>query len=289
MGKLEVIKAGLSTTIQDAGRFGFRALGVPISGAMDRKSFFQANQLVGNAEDAAVLESTLGGDSYRFLEDAHIAITGAEAKAEVDGRAVSLYKLIEISKGSVLTVPFPTKGCRSYVAIRGIFSIPKIMNSYSSYVLGKLGGFNGRALQKGDVLEWSKLEFEAPKKGDLTDFRPYFSSKIHLPIFRGTEWNWMSESEQNHFLRTEFSVQSDSNRMGIRLQGGSLDSPNKSLKSSAVMPGIIQLPPGGSPIILAQDAQTIGGYPRVAVIPKAVLWRLGQLRPGDQISFTMQD
>ncbi len=282
-----MIDGGLFTTIQDAGRHGFRKFGVPVSGAMDIKSYKLANQLVGNPEDSPALECTMKGGKYRFVSKTVIAITGALMKPKINGKEVAQNQTLIIEAGDELELGFSCRGCRCYIGIKGVLQIEKVMNSYSTYTTGKFGGFEGRVLQEGDVLEWKNNGEEFEHKEIPKDQIPYFSSKVTVRITKGIEWDWLSEATQQEILATQFDVSSKSNRMGIRLEGASLMVPAKEMISSSVVPGIIQLPKSGNPIILMQDGQTIGGYPRIAKVLDEDLWRLGQVKAGDKVSFRL--
>ncbi len=287
--KLTVLDGGVFTTIQDLGRTGFRKYGVPVSGVMDSKSFDLANWLVSNKKNTPVLELTMIGGMYRFDSSVNIAITGAQMNPKINGIEVEMNKSISIEAGDELELGFTKRGCRAYLAVQGKLNIDKIMNSYSTFTIGKFGGLEGRTLAKGDELNWENedelLEVrEAPK-----DQIPYFSSKISVRIMKGLEWDWVEESVQQQFLNSKFEISSKSNRMGIRLEGESLKVKDRQMVSSPVIPGIIQLPSNGNPIILMQDGQTIGGYPRIAKVLNEELWRLGQLKPGDRIGFELID
>lgn len=287
MAKLEVLDGGLFTTIQDMGRPGFRKFGVPTSGAMDIKSFQLTNRLVGNPEDFPVLECTMKGGKYRFREEAIIAVTGASMNPKIGGKEVGQNESLKINAGDELELGFSTRGCRSYISIKGSLKIKKVMDSYSTYTIGKFGGFSGRALKSGDVLEWDQIIFSKPIQKAPIDQIPYFSSKVSVRIMKGVEWDWISKASQEEFISSRFKVSSKSNRMGIRLQGLTLEVPDRQMISSPVVPGIIQLPKSGNPIILMQDGQTIGGYPRIAKVLDEDIWRLGQVKAGDKVSFQL--
>lgn len=243
--------------------------------------------MVGNPKGSPVLELTLKGGKYRFESDAIIALTGALLNPKINGLEVEMNRSLKIKKGDELEFGFAKRGARAYLAVRGILNIHKVMGSFSTYNLGNFGGFEGRTLQKGDIVEWKEVEsvfkeIEAPK-GQI----PYFSSKVSLRIMRGLEWEWLDKEAQKKLLSSTFKVSSKSNRMGIRLEGKSLQTPTREMVSSPVIPGIIQLPPNGNPIILMKDGQTIGGYPRIAKVLDEDLWRLGQVKARDTIRFKL--
>lgn len=284
MSSLTVIDGGIFTTIQDSGRKGYRKFGVPVSGAMDEKAYNLANDLVGNKKGSPVLECTLKGGKYRFNSKATIAITGAKMSPSLNGDVIEMNTALKVGKGDVLQLGFAKRGCRTYVAIQGEWDIQKIMGSYSTYTQGVFGGFKGRTLEKGDVLKWDERDVVF-NKSSISDQIPYYSSKITVQFIAGPEWDGIEAVEQERFLTTKFKVSSKSNRMGIRLE---TDKPIKSnkidMKSSGVIPGIIQLPPGGNPIILMKDCQTVGGYPRLGKVLDTDLDRLAQVPPNGTVS-----
>lgn len=285
VNSLEVIKRGFQTTVQDFGRFGYRKFGVPTSGVMDKKSMIDANKLVGNPISNPVIENTLYGGIYRFNDPALLSICGAKCKPKINGKSVPQYESIDVERGDELEVDHPSKGCRSYIAIQGMFCLPKVMNSFSTYLPGNFGGLNGRTLQVNDTISWKNNVDTTEMMHFPKEEIPYFSSKITVEIERGLEFYVMDDNAQKQFHSTSFSVTSQSNRMGIRLSGGNIDIKNVEMISSPVIPGVIQLPPSGNPIILMNDSQTIGGYPRIGVVKYSELWRLGQVKSGDQIRF----
>ena len=286
MARLTVIDGGLFTTIQDIGRVGYRKYGIPESGVMDLDSYKKANYLVGNAEDGPVLECTLKGGKYQFDSDAVIALTGAVMNPTIDGSKIEMNTSVFIKKGEILDLGFAGRGCRCYLAIQGEWVINKVLGSWSTFVLGKFGGFKGRELKEEDVIEWkNKDDRFAGRTLEKTEI-PYFSSKITVQFVPGPEWHMLTDQLKKQFLNTSFTVSSRSNRMGIRLETDDPLIVNKaSMKSSGVIPGIIQLPPNGLPIILMKDGQTVGGYPRIGKILEVHLNRLSQLPPNALVKF----
>jgi biotin-dependent carboxylase-like uncharacterized protein len=287
MGQIEVIKNGFQSTIQDLGRFGFRKIGVPESGAMDSKSMIDANKIVGNPYSHPVIEHTFYGGTYKFSEAVVVSVTGATCNPTVNGIPKSQYEPIYLNAGDEVELNHPSRGCRSYLAIQGLLKLSMIMNSYSTYLPGHFGGFNGRALESGDLLEWqSNLNESSTIEFDKKQI-PYFSSKIVLSLNMGPESIKVGKSVMEKIISTTYVVDSNSNRMGIRLKGEAIEIRNQEMNSSPVIPGIIQLPPSGVPIILMKDGQTIGGYPRIGIFNDSEQWRLGQLKTGDQLRFNL--
>lgn len=286
MAKLTVKDGGLFTTIQDIGRVGYRKYGIPVSGVMDVYSYKKANYLVGNAENDPVLECTLKGGKYQFDSDAVIALTGAVMNPSIEGSKIEMNTSVLIKKGETLDLGFAEKGCRCYLAIRGEWVIDRILGSCSTFVTGKFGGLKGSELKEDDVIVWKnkKNSFEG-RVLEKTEI-PYFSSKITVEFVPGPEWDILTDHLKKQFLTTSFKVSSKSNRMGIRLETNDpLIIKMSDMKSSGVIPGIIQLPPNGLPIILMKDGQTIGGYPRIGKILEVHLSRLAQLPPNGAVKF----
>ncbi len=289
MGQLKVIKPGFYTTIQDAGRFGYKKFGVPVSGAMDSRAMEAANRIVGNESGSAVLECTFDGGEYEFETKAAIAITGADTKILINHNSVAPYQVLEVKKGDRLKIAYPQKGMRSYLAISGQLDLPKVMESYSTYVPGAFGGFKGRPLKANDVLRWNSPSEKVIIESETEIQIPYFSSKLSIDVRPGPEWSWLNELQKKCVLDGDYKVQSTSNRMAIRFSGENIETNFPDMKSSAVAPGIIQLPSSGIPILLMKDAQTIGGYPRILHVANYHLWRVGQVRPSDRIRFKVVD
>ena len=288
MGSLKVINPGMFTSLQDKGRFGYRKFGIPTSGAMDEQAMEDVNRIVGNPINSPVIECTFEGGKYEFNSNAVIAITGADNEVTINGEQVPRYKALSVNKEDLLSIGHPKRGIRNYLTIQGIWKAPKVMNSYSTYVPGAFGGFAGRMLEAGDILEWNELDEPVPAISPDIQI-PYFSSKLSLHVYTGPEWEILNEQQKTELLNAEFTVDTTSNRMAIRFSGLSVAHSFEDMKSAAVAPGIIQLPPSGLPILLMKDAQTIGGYPRILYVAEYHLWRAGQLAPGDTIRFDLQN
>lgn len=287
-GELEVLKGGLLTTVQDGGRHGFRKYGVPVSGVMDEHSYKLANWLVGNSEDAPVLELTLTGGTFKFNSDAIVGISGAPSNITVGGEPVILNKTFSIKEGQILEIGSAKSGCRVYLAIAGDWDVEKIMGSYATCIAAKFGGKEGRALEKGDTLRWVFDEKNVIQRSVPKKLLPHYSSRQTIRIIEGPELDIMNEDEKKEFLKTNFQISSQSNRMGIRLEAELMVQINSDeMVSSAVVPGIVQLPASGKPLLLMKDAQSVGGYPRIAKVIDADLWRLGQMWTKNTICFEL--
>jgi antagonist of KipI len=276
--EITVIRAGPMTTVQDAGRPGHRAEGVPVGGAADLFALRLANLLVGNPEDAAVLECTLAGPTLEFAEDTTLAVGGAEFAG------VPSWQPMVVRAGGRLVLGPCRRGCRGYVAIAGGIDVPVVLGSRSTYLRAHLGGHEGRALRDGDRLTAGAWVLPHAAKHWRIDPQvlPPYSEAPTLRVLRGAQWDDFDANA----LAAEFGVTPVSDRMGIRLSGPRLiRRRGRELLSSAVAPGTIQVPPDGHPIVLLADAQTIGGYPRLAHVIGVDLPLAAQLRPGARVRF----
>jgi len=274
---ITILEPGLMTTVQDLGRSGFRASGVPSSGAADRVSAILANSILGNPENAAVLEYTLLGPTVQFKTDCFIAIAGAT------NNSLATLRPIRVRRGDTLHLGHVAKGCRGYLAVAGGFCVPLVLNSCSTYMPAKLGGHGGRSLQTGDQLAIGEpLVTSFSTTWSLAnDVVPLPTSPCTLRILP----EGPVSSAHRVMTSTPMNVTAQSDRMGIRFHGALPPLPATSL-SRAVLPGTIQLPPDGKPILLLCDAQTIGGYPVLGQVIAADLPRAAQLRPGDTVCFS---
>ncbi len=287
MTTIFVESPGLSTTVQDLGRQGFGHIGVSPSGAADPLSLRIGNRLVGNEENAAALEMTLLGGRFLFRQDASIALTGSDFGATLDGAAVRPGETIKVAAGEVLQLGPSRSGARCYLCVRGGISVPLFLGSASTHVLSGLGGFEGRALRKGDVLNIGPA-VSAPfrKKTIYPLAKKNLCSRSVLRVTAGPQADWFPNSVRDSFYSSSYRVGEQSNRMGLRLEGPPLLLENaRPMITEGVSLGAIQVPSGGLPIVLFVDQQTTGGYPKIANVISADLHRLGQLRPRDKIRF----
>ncbi len=300
-----VLKPGMLTTLQDSGRNGYQHYGVPVSGAMDLFSHRVANILVGNSSDEATLEITLQGPRLEFDQDAVIAICGGNLSPVIGGDEVPEGKAVRLRAGSVLDFGACQAGCRSYLAVRGGFDVPKVMGSRSTYETAQLGGIHGRALRKDDRLPigesdgdiYPDLDAELARSGRAFAF-PKWAVNQHIGklgrvpqvarIIPGRHWEAFPATARDALTGTEFRIAPNSNRMGIRLDGSAIELENPlEILSEAVTFGTIQVPPAGQPIVLMADRQTVGGYPKIAEVASVDLHLLAQLKPGDGLRFEL--
>ena len=298
---IEVIKKGLETTIQDyPGRIGFLNLGFPPSGPMDSWSFRLANVLVGNAIGAAALECQFTGPSIKFNSDRIIAITGANMSPKIDGNIVPLWESIEVKANQVLEMEFAVVGARSYIAFSGGINSTSWLGSRSTFHKAGVGGIEGKAIQDGQIIPLGKSTKGRAGEKIKNSSIPIFSSnkKWIIEVVRGPNDDWINEEGHQMFLNSDWKLQSKSDRTGYRLDGPKWSftekATNKALENGSYPSNIIDqaYPVGGAinlagqtPIILVNDGPSMGGFIIPYTVPSAVVWKLGQAKPGDIFNF----
>jgi len=283
---IQVQTPGLLTTVQDLGREGFGPIGVSPSGAADPIALRLGNRLVANAENAAGLEMTLTGGTFVFPEGAIVALTGSDFGATLDGAAVEMWTSIEARPGQTLCLGPTRSGARCYLCVQGGIAVTPFLGSASTHLLTGLGGFEGRALRKGDVLRIGPATGSFRERAIAPQAARHFSLRNVLRITAGPQADWFPEASMRSFCEGSFRVGEQSNRMGLRLEGAPLPQiSGRQMITEGVSLGAIQVPLGGLPIILFVDQQTTGGYPKIGNVISADLHRVGQLRPRDEIRF----
>jgi antagonist of KipI len=299
---IRISGAGLQTTVQDLGRPAHLRHGVPAGGAMDRTACRIANLLVGNDENAAVVEATLIGPTIEIESPTLFAVTGGDLSASLDGTPLPLWRAVYAPRGAVLRFGKPGIGCRAYVAFAGGIDVPLVFESRSTYLRAGFGGFEGRALRAGDVLRlgepnalarhiMASLAGEGSSArvaawGAGATLRPAYAAEPTVRLLEGTHTHLLADAAQRCLYGARFRVSASSDRMGYRLEGEALTLVRPvELLSEAVSFGTMQLPPGGAPIVLMADRQTTGGYPRVGEVASVDLPLIAQLKPGDAVRF----
>jgi antagonist of KipI len=291
--------AGFLTTVQDLGRTGFRRSGVSLSGALDAHALRVANVLVGNEENAAGFEATFGTVRLAFADDRLVAWCGGAFSIRVGEGSLRPGHVRFVGKDEELTMIAPNSGGRAWLAISGGIDVPLVLGSRSTDLRGNFGGHQGRAVRDGDELALSVKEgrfTNRPKRnGGLEPAAPWGAPAIWaalenrnpvLRIVRGADWDRFTGGAQRSLVNSAFTVTPDSDRMGARLDGPVLERIESSdLLSEAVVPGTLQVPPNGQPILLLSDCQTIGGYPKIAHVITVDLPIAAQLWPGDAVRF----
>lgn len=289
---IHVQAPGWFTTVQDLGREGFGPLGISPAGAADAVALRVGNWLVGNSEGAAALEMTLLGGTFVFPEGALLAIAGAEFGATLDGEAIETWVSYEAKPGQTLQVGATRSGGRCYLCVRGGIAVPLFLGSASTHVLSGLGGLDGRALRKGDLLAIADVKdgFVQGRRIGPEAFVRLAVRKV-LRVTPGPQSHWFSEQARRLFYETSYRVTEESNRMGLRLGGAALavEAGHGDMITEGASLGAIQIPENGLPIILFVDQQTTGGYPKIANVIAADLGSVGQLRPRDEVRFEEVD
>ena len=284
---LIVVEApGLFTTVQDLGREGYGPMGVSPSGAADPISLRIGNLLVGNPDGAAALEMTLVGGTFTFQGAAIIAVTGADFGPSLNGSPLPTWTSIVIEQGQTVTLGPSRSGARAYLCIQGGISVEPFLGSASTHVLSGLGGFQGRALRKGDQVEFGAAKARFRKRALSRDALQSFQPRKVIRVTDGLQSEWFAASAWKIFCESTYRVSEQSNRMGIRLAGPPIPlDASREMITEGVSLGAIQAPPSGQPIILFVEQQTTGGYPKIANVISADLHSLGQLRPRDEVRF----
>lgn len=280
---IEVLRAGRCDLVMDQGRFGSGALGVPVGGAADPTALAAANRLVGNATGLAGLEITLSGPALRFPAGGVAALTGARfAACRSSGAAVAWNQTLVLAAGETLTLERAEAGCRCWLAVRGGLALPPVMGSCSTFLPAGFGGLQGRALQAGDVLPMG----EGRREMSLLRAHPSVSpAGAPLRVVAGPQAGQFDDAGLAAFFSGSYRVEAASDRRGLRLRGAAVTHRRLELPSQGVLPGAVQVPPDGQPIILGWDGPVTGGYPVIAGVI-AVDWpRLAQLNPGDAVRF----
>jgi antagonist of KipI len=285
----EILEPGVLTTVQDLGRYGFSQFGVPPSGALDTFSFRVGNLLVGNQEEEASLETTIMGLKLKALREVVIAITGGDLFPTLNGESLEMWRTHLLVEGDVVTFKKIRSGCRAYLTLNGGFILPKIMGSRSTYLSGRFGGFQGRALKRGDILyaldrppSLNKLGLRFP-----SDWIPSFEKEVILRVIPGPQNHHFTEKGSQTFFSSAYQVTPQCDRMGVRLEGPKIErrpDVEESIISEGLISGVIQVPGDGKPIIILTELVT-GGYTKIATVISTDLTKVAQLKPGNQVRF----
>src|SRR3954469_14169254 len=288
---ISILKSGVLDTVQDKGRYGYGNLGINIGGPMDVYAMKVANMLVSNPIDSAIIEIHFPGPQILFEQNALITLTGADFSATINGEPVNCWKPIVVKRKSVLLFNHRKAGARCCLAVHGGLCVPKWLNSSSTNLKAKAGGWNGRKLEKGDELQFGETDLYFPallKEKSVhelpwsVDTKSIYQYPNEIAFIPGHEWASLSEESQERFLQNNFTIHPSSDRMGYHLRGPEIIAcENTQLVSSAVSFGTIQLLPNNQLIILMADHQTTGGYPRIGHVITAHLPKLAQLAASD--------
>lgn len=290
---IEILRPGALASVQDLGRSGFRHVGVGLSGALDRMALATGNLLLGNPRGAAAIEFTLGRAALRFHADLRVALAGADCAAHLDGEPVWSWHAFDVRRGATLVLAAAQGGTRSYLCVAGGIDVPLVMGSRSTDLKAGFGGFAGRALREGDRLAAAGPgQPAAAARGVAAPAWAMPRARLErawpIRLLPGPEYEAFDEAARDALWQSAWTVTPNSNRQGMRLQGPALArTPGRDadLLSHGVLPGVVQVPPAGQPIVLMADAQTTGGYPKIGVVIGADLWRLAQVPLGASLRF----
>jgi biotin-dependent carboxylase-like uncharacterized protein len=288
---LKVVSPGLATTVQDLGRPGYYHLGIPLSGGMDRFALRAANMLVGNDEGAAVLEAVFMGPELTFGRDATVAVTGADLPVKVDGEEKETWTSFAVKQGQTLSFGFLKSGARIYIAVSGGIDVPVALGSRSTYAIGALGGFKGRAIAAGDDLPLGEGKAAAAGRSVPEALRRRPGQPAELRAVPGLYWHRITKEAGRQFFADTWKVAPEADRMGYRFRGGKpvefvpreqpfgAGSDPSNIVDACYPYGSIQIPGGTEPIVLHRDAVSGGGYFMVGTVISADMDLIGQLQP----------
>ena len=287
---IRVLKGGMLTTVQDLGRTGYQSQGFSVAGVMDVRSFKIANLLIDNPENEPVLEFTLIGPTLEFTSSTIISITGGDFSPTVNGEPVPMYTAFYMIRGHVLKFGSARTGSRGYIAFSSYLEIPVVMGSRCTNLKSKIGGFKGRKLESGDYIHFRikrrYLPYFLSRKLELEDVHEFEKNETVLRVVMGPQDNLFSKQGIATFLESEYTVTSDFDRMGCRLEGPYI-APKKSsdIISDGIALGSVQVPSHGKPIILLADRQTTGGYAKIATVASVDIPKLVQRKTDHKIHF----
>jgi biotin-dependent carboxylase-like uncharacterized protein len=284
-GELVVQDAGPLTTIQDLGRPGHLRVGIPASGPMDREAFLLANRLIGNPDTAAGLECTLIGPRVEFIDERLVAITGADMAPTVNGSPVPAWQGLRVHAGDVLRLGPARSGVRGYLAVAGGIETPPVLGSRATYVRGRLGGLEGRALRKGDRLPLGRVGAARPRRV-LPERVPAYGGEPELAVVLGPQDDRFTPRGIAALFEGPYQMLPQSDRMGARLQGPFIEhTRGHDIISDGVALGGIQVIGEGQPIVLLADRQSTGGYTKIGTVCSFDIARLAQVKPGGRLRF----
>jgi biotin-dependent carboxylase-like uncharacterized protein len=292
-GSITILKSGPLSLIQDFGRFGLSHLGLTQGGPVDDYAYSWANHLIQNPINSPSLEITLGQCVIKVNQDCLLSIAGGDLQAKLDEVSIPNWSSFVAYKGQVLSFGLPKNGLRAYLAVKGGFKAPVSLTSTSTVVREKVGGLtqDGQACQVNQDIQFHTHPIPLHFKPLSVTFRytPDYNLPLTLRVIEGYQSNLFTKAAKSTFYNSPFTVSQNSNRMGYRLSGDPVESPDITMLSEGIALGAIQIPKDGQPIILLNDRQTIGGYPKLGCIARIDLPRLAQAKPGQQVCFVKGD
>lgn len=277
---LVVLQAGVQSSLQDLGRYGQAGQGISQGGVIDLHAHCWANQLLDNDANEATVEMTVGMAKFRAESDLQLAISGADMSAELDGEAVGNWRSFPVKRGQILSMKAASTGMRAYLAVAGGFSAKNHFGSVSTVLRNQLGDL----LKDGDVLAVRNVV--SCRSRQVPDrYIPHYGDAIQLRVIESYQADRFLPEQLEMFYASEFSLTPEMDRMGARLDGGVVTPPEGGIVSEGIALGSIQIPPDGQPIILLNDRQTLGGYPKLGCLARVDLAKLAQARPGTKVQF----
>ncbi len=295
---LRVVRPGIRSELQDWGRYGFAPQGMSQGGPIDVHAYAWANKLLENRMEAPLIELTVGRATFQAEQELCLALTGADMQARLDACPIEHWRTFRMKPGQILTLGAARDGMRAYLAVRGGFQVPSSQESVSTVARNRMGGLegDGRSLQAGDRLpclsdHGSKCGSAGHGLASLGNVRvpprmiPEYRQSVCLRVVESYQSSLFSSSEMDAFYRQTYSLSALGDRMGARLEGAEIRVPSSGVISEGLALGSVQIPPDGQPIILLNDRQTLGGYPKLGCVARVDLPKLAQLRPGAQVSF----
>ena len=284
---IKTIKPGLFSTVQDEGRWGYQAYGMPVAGAMDRYDSRVANLLAGNRKGAAVLEMTMLGGAFEFESQCLVSLCGADMQPNLDGAKVPNWSAFQVAAGSLLSFDYVAAGCRTYLAVHGGIKVPLVLGSRSTYTRAGVGGLEGRPLKVDDVLRVGNDVGSRALPTTLPEqFTALYDQELTLRVVMGPQDDMFAPEGIRTFMESKYTVSNEADRMGYRLEGPKIEHAGAAdIISDALPEGAVQVPAHGMPIVMMADRQTTGGYPKIATVIGPDLSLLAQGRPGDTVCF----
>ena len=281
---MKVIQPGVMTLLQDGGRYGRHRIGLTTGGPLDREAFQWANRLCANDDNATAIEVSIGGLVLEVQTDTQVALAGADMVLKINKQAVSGWTTHAVKAGQRIELGYAQNGCRAYLAVAGGFSINPMFGSTATVVREKLGGLAGAALANGDVLPCSGGK-NVPRMTLAMQHRPHYEKSITLRVIPGYQQRHFTPAQQALFFSSEYTISDQCDRMGYRLEGQAITAGISGMLSEGICYGAIQIPANGQPIVLLNDRQTIGGYPKMGSVLSLDIAKLTQLLPGGKVRF----
>lgn len=291
---LKVLNAGPLSLLQDTGRMGFQGIGAAVGGPMDEHAFHWANHLLGNDVNAVQIEITLGLFQCEFSQPTQIALTGANMSAELDGEPIQPWASYHVKSGSILKCKTSRQGMRAYLAIKHGFEANQVLESCSTVMRDEIGGLHGQGepLTKGDEVSYRAADYDLLRQVP-TEFIPHYpeltatTTPCILDMLPTYQYEQFSKAARQQFFKGTYTISPNSDRMGYRLSGDSVEYDGESLISEGIALGAIQIPSDGQPIVLMAYYQTIGGYPKIGCLTRTSISKLAQCPPGTKVQFQL--